>query len=188
MSQLEEKKLLYKIRAKKDSEAFGKLYDHYIDDIYRFIYYKVGNEQDAQDLANEIFLKTWKYITDSSNKKVNNFRALIYKTARNKVIDFYRSSIEKEQYPVEDILEFESSEEDVEAETQEQLSREQVLQALKKLKNNYQEVIILRYLQELSTKETAKVMDKSRSSVRVTLHRAVKKLREIFEKKQETEK
>lgn len=181
MSQLEEKKLLYKIRANKDSQAFGKLYDHYIDDIYRFIYYKVGNEEDAQDLTNEVFLKTWKYVTDTSKKEVNNFRALIYKTARNKVIDFYRSSIEKEQYPVEEILEFEASEEDVEAKTQEQLSREQILKALKKLKDNYQEVVILRYLQELSTKETAQIMDKSRSSVRVTLHRAVKKLRKILE-------
>ncbi|MFB6181784.1 MAG: RNA polymerase sigma factor [Candidatus Magasanikbacteria bacterium] len=184
MSQLEEKKLLYKIRSEKDSEAFGKLYDHYIDDIYRFIYYKVGNEQDAQDLTNEVFLKTWKYVTDPDKKEVNNFRALIYKTARTKVIDFYRSNVDQEQHPIDDILSVKPSDEDVEQETKQKIEHEELLKTLKKLKDNYQEVIVLRYLQELSTKETAEVMDKSRSSVRVTLHRAVKKIRELLDEQE----
>ncbi|MFB6225749.1 MAG: RNA polymerase sigma factor [Candidatus Paceibacteria bacterium] len=185
MSQIQEKKLLYKIRAEKDSDAFGKLYDHYIDDIYRFIYYKVGNEQDAQDLTNEVFLKTWKYLIDPDKKEVNNFRALIYQTARTKVIDFYRSNTDKEQHPIEDLLSVKSTDEDIEQETEEKIDHEQVLKALQKLKDNYQEVIVLRYLQELSTKETANIMDKSRSSVRVTLHRAVKKLRQLLDIDQE---
>lgn len=181
MNKLEEKKLLYKIRIQQDREAFGELYDHYIDDIFRFVYYKVSNRADAEDLTNEIFLKTWRYLIDDSKRDIDNFRALIYSTARSKVIDHYRKHSDREECSVEEMLEFETSDTNLEAEVEQDLTQEQILKNLKKLKDNYQEVIVLRYLQELSTKETAQVMDKSRSSVRVTLHRAIKKLKQLLE-------
>jgi RNA polymerase sigma-70 factor (ECF subfamily) len=181
MNKLEEKKLLYKIRTKQDEQAFASLYDHYIDDIYRFVYYKVSNQQDAEDLTSEIFLKTWRYLIDESNKDVDNFRALIYRTARNRIIDFYRKRSDKEECSIEDVLKVTPDETSLEQEVQEEITQEQILKKMQKLKDNYQEVIVLRYLQELSTKETAQIMDKSRSTVRVTLHRALKKLKQLLD-------
>ena len=181
MNKLKEKKLVYQIRANQDDQAFAELYDHYVDDIFRFVYYKVSNQHLAEDLTSDVFLKTWKYVTDKENKEVNNFRALIYKIARGKVIDHYRTNKKKEQAPVKDMLEVTPSGEDVEKEAHKNFAHKKVLKHLDKLKENYKEVIVLRYLQELSTKEAAEVMDKSRSSIRVTLHRAMNKLEELLQ-------
>ena len=73
-----------------DEEAFGQLYDKYVDPIYRFILLRVSNPDEARDLTSEVFLKSWQYLS-SAEKTVDNFKALVYRVARNLVIDFYRS-------------------------------------------------------------------------------------------------
>ncbi|MFA6537252.1 MAG: sigma factor, partial [Patescibacteria group bacterium] len=75
---LKEKYLIYKVRQSKDAEAYGKLYDYYVERIYRFIFFKVNNVETAEDLTSEVFLKTWEYI-NKTNKKISNLNALFYR-------------------------------------------------------------------------------------------------------------
>ena len=98
---IQEKKLLYKIVVHKDAEAFGSLYDVYVERIYRFVFYKVGTREDTEDLVSDIFLKTWNYLVSNKNTEVRSFSGLVYKVARNAVIDLYRKRANSKEHPIE---------------------------------------------------------------------------------------
>jgi len=178
---LSEKLLLYRVQSKNDPEAYAKLYDEYVKRIYRFVYFKISSHEEAEDITSEVFLKAWNYLTDK--KEVKSFAGLLYRIARNLIIDHYRARATK---PVTTST-ITIDEETIEVgdggawteKLQIKLEGEDVLKALKKLKQEYQEVITLRYVDELDIDEIAEIVGKGKIAVRVTLHRALKKLEEI---------
>jgi RNA polymerase sigma-70 factor, ECF subfamily len=161
-----------------EKRKFSKIYDRYIDSIYRFIFIKVSSSETAEDLTSEVFLKSWeKY---RQKKDIKNPRAYIYKIARNLVIDFYRErgqttivSIEEKKIEIK-------SDEDIEKERQEKESLNNIKKGLAKLKPEYQDIVIFRYVEGLPLRDIAKIMDKSYGSTRVMLHRAMKELKKII--------
>lgn len=162
-----------------DRQKFSKIYDRYIDSIYRFIFIKVSSSQVAEDLTSETFLRSWEKYRQEERETIKNPRAYIYRVARNLVIDFYRErgqttimSIEQEE------IELESEEDDIEKKQQQVDSLRDVQEALAKLKPDYQDVVILRYVDGLSLRDIAKVMDKSYGATRVMLHRAMGQLKQ----------
>ncbi len=165
---------------KKESQAFSDLYDKYNTDLYRFIFYKVARSEEAQDLTSLVFLKAWQHIDKHSLGETKTLRALLYKIARNAIIDHYREgrdkieSLDNEDKPIQIIDE----DLDLEKDLDEQLSLEQVQKHLLKLKEEYREVIVLRYINELEIEEIAAVTGKSKGSVRVTIHRALQALKD----------
>lgn len=179
MSPLKEQYLLYKVNAKKDPEAFARLYDLYVRQIYQFIFFRVGRKEDAEDLTANVFLKAWNYLS-GSGQEIRNFRAFVYELARHGVADFYRQKGRQETL-------FFSGEEETISETvvydfteKMALSEEKknILKTLETLKDEYKEVIILRHIEGLSISEIAKIFKKSRITTRVLLHRAMKALRQ----------
>jgi len=69
-----EKLLVHKVQEKKDNEAFGELYDLYIEKIYRFVFIKLSNKEEAEDITSEVFLKTWNYLTaDKKQSEIKSF-------------------------------------------------------------------------------------------------------------------
>ena len=179
---IQEKLLLLKVR-KKDPDAFGQIYDLYVTSIYRFIYFKVANRADAEDLTSEVFLKIWQYLIDCEDE-IDNLRALIYKFARNLVIDFYRQRAKRELIGDEEMmLKVEDSRQQnilSQIETKSDLGNIEIV--LAGVKDVYREVLVLRYIEELSISEMAKILEKSKGSVRVLLHRALKIVREGVKK------
>ena len=166
--------LLVKI-SKGDKQAFGILYQRYLDQIYNFIYYQVsGNKQEAEDLTEEVFLRSFQVVTEKT-KKNKNFRALVFTIARNLVIDSYRSK--KDVVDIENV-EITSSQIRNPEETLEfwQLSST-LVDAIQDLRPNLQEVIILRYILELDTEEIAEIMGISMNYVRVLQYRALQSLK-----------
>lgn len=175
---IKERKLLFDVRTKKDKQAFGRLYDLYVEKIYRFVYFKVSNKEEAEDITSEVFLKTWNYLMENTEKEVVSFSGLIYRITRNGIIDFYRKKAKINEVSLEEGVEKLSGvslQEDME--TKSDVDRLMIL--IKKLKQDYQEVLILKHIEELSIAEIAEIVGKSSVSVRVTLHRAVNKLKEI---------
>ena len=184
---LKEQYLFLKLRTTRDPEVFGKLYDLYVDQIDRFIYFKVSGKEEAEDLTGEVFLKTWQYISEMGPAAIDNLRAFLYQTARNAVIDFYRTRGQRETVilptdessgeqlkvdlvdPKQDLLQKVELSSDI----------EEVKKSLQKLKEEYREVIVLKFIEEMSIKEAAEVLGKSEGAVRVLLHRAVSSLRAI---------
>lgn len=180
---LKEQYLFLKLRATRDPEVYGKLYDIYVDEIYRFIFFKVSSKEEAEDLTGEVFLKTWQYINEKDAKPVDNLRAFLYQTARNTVIDYYRTKGSREE-SIDEMDDGEPLRADL-ADPKQDLAEkielssdfETAKKALQKLKGEYREVIMLRFVQEMSIKEVAEVLGKPEGSIRVLLHRAVSSLK-----------
>ncbi|MCX6780792.1 MAG: RNA polymerase sigma factor [Candidatus Magasanikbacteria bacterium] len=184
-SQLRDKYLIYRIQTKRDAEAYAELYDTYVAGIYRFISFKVSSKEEAQDLTSEAFLRAWHYLLES--RDVVSFSSLIYRISRNLVIDHYRS---RRNYV--------SLDERLETDDEEALSptdgggqiqlidttieANAVIDAMKHMKEEYRDILMLRYIEELSTGEIAEIIGKSHVSVRVLLHRATTTLKTILEK------
>lgn len=174
-----EKVLLYKVKAKHDSEAYGLLYDSYVKQIYRFVFFKVSSHEEAEDITSEVFLKAWHYL--QSGKEVKSFSGLLYRIARTTIIDMYRAKTIRPEVFI--------GEEDIEVSDggkflgllDQSIEVERVVKMIKKLKQEYQEVITLRYVDELELNEIAEIMGKGAIAVRVTLHRAIAKLKELID-------
>jgi len=183
IGKVEEKLLLYKIK-NKDKQAFIKAYDLYIDQLYRFIYFKVGSREEAEDLCSAVFLKTWNYILTNSLKDEKTLKALLYKIARNLIIDHYRKNRVRETvsldhgHGIEVIDEKQDTDRDLEIKTDLLVLETK----LPELKDEYREVIILRFVNELSIKEISEILAKSKGNVRVLVYRALNALRELVDK------
>ncbi len=174
-----EKILLYKVLTKHDPEAYAQLYDAYVEQIYRFIYFKVASHEEAEDLTSEVFLKAWNYLQE--NREVKSFSGLLYKMSRNTIIDLYRQKSAKPEVQLSEEIEVGDKGEWY-ADVADKLEVQKIVQSLKKLKQEYQEVVTLRYIDELEVEEIAEITGKGKVAIRVTLHRALKKLKELNEK------
>ncbi len=178
---LAEKILFLKVK-NKDKEAFGKFYDSYVPRIYRFVFFKVNSVHDAQDITSEVFLKMWQYIRE--DREIKNLNAFIYMVARNSVIDFYRQKSRKEEK--EDRISDDALprviDEDNDLARKQALSFDvqNVIKGLDSLKDEYKEVVVLRYLDELSIEEISQILGKTKGSVRVLVHRALGALKKCL--------
>jgi RNA polymerase sigma-70 factor, ECF subfamily len=175
-------KILYLQLRDKDKAAFIRAYDLYLDDIYRFIFFKVSNKEEAEDLTSLVFLKAWDYIQTNQLKEFKSLKALFYKIARNAVIDHYRKQSQRQEIS----LDQESGSIDV---IDERININKSLELssdfkiienkLTELKDEYREVIMLKYVDQLSISEIARILDKSKGNVRVLIFRALNALKKI---------
>ncbi|MFZ5365209.1 MAG: RNA polymerase sigma factor [Patescibacteria group bacterium] len=174
------KYLVYQTRNQKDPESFARLYDMYVDQIFRFVRFKVETEEIAQDITSDIFLRTWQYLLESS-RPIDNFNALIYRICRNCVVDHYRKrSREAQVYNAENFEQLIHDRQDITEDIDNKIDFGQIEEKLKLLKEEYREVIILRYVEGLTVSEISKILDKTKSNVRVLIHRALKTLKDII--------
>src|ERR1700733_9953426 len=157
------------------SSAFGPLYDHYQPMIYRFVLVKVGRREDAEDITHQVFMSAWQNIRGYKHRG-HPFSSWLYQIARNLVIDHYRA---KKNDVSLDKIDPDSS--IIPAAAQFDLSLklqvEKVHIAIRELKPDYQDVIIMRFVEDMSLKETAAVLKKSEGAVKLIQHRAVKELK-----------
>ncbi len=176
MSTLREKFLAYRVYRHQDSAAYGEIYDLFADRIRRFLAFKLPRNEDADDLAGEVFLRGWEYMTSSA---VSNLNAFFFRIARNLVADFYR------KYKVTEELSQAAEKDDgvsVSDEIATKIESDELINALKHLKDEYREVLVMRYLSEMEVGEIASALEKTSNSVRVLLHRAKKALQDHVEK------
>lgn len=172
-----DKTLFLKLKRYKDKQAFVAVYDQYLTPIYRFVYFKVNDQAEAEDLTSQVFLKCWSYIQDGKITDYGTIRAFLYKVARNTVIDYYRQKTENLALDeVKDIVD----EQPISGEAIDQnISVALIAGQLKKLKDEYREALILKFVNELSTAEIAEILGKTRGNVRVLLHRAERALKKL---------
>jgi len=174
-SNLQERIAFLKLKS-GDSDAFAFFYDKYVKNIYRFVFLKVSNQQVAEDLTQDVFLKVWQHLVDKRN--VKSFRAFIFRVARNSIIDYYRQS-NKQTLPLEYVEGTLEVSDDAVLNLDQSLDTTVLLKQMKQLKNEYQEILLLKYVEELSIDEISQVIQKDKNNVRVMLHRALNKLKEI---------
>lgn len=156
-------------------KAFSKIYDQNVEKIYRFVYIKVNSQEIAEDLTSETFVRVWESFKNGNT--IENPRAFLYQVARNLIVDFYREKGRFQIISDEYIKGIIDPKNDLEEKIIKNAELERIRQALTKIKEDYQDVIIWHYLDNLSVPEIAKILNKSEDAVRVTLHRALNALR-----------
>lgn len=185
VSKFKDKILFLKLQD-KDREAFVRAYDLYLDNIYRFIYFKLNNNrEEAEDLTSSVFLKAWDYIQNNNLDNSKSIKSLFYKIARNSVIDHYRQNKERANIVLENCADKLVIDEANNPHKIMELTAdlEMLQKFMQELKDEYREIITLRYLNELSIAEIADILDKSKSNVRVLLFRAQNALRKLINQK-----
>jgi len=157
-------------------------YEKYIAPIFRFIYFRVKNHQEAEDLTQTVFLKAWKSI--GKYKKQNNpFSSWLYAIARNTIIDYWKKKKELNlDEGVSDILDSGSN---VLQEIENESDFQQIMESIDILTEEQQEIIILKFIEDLSNKEISEILGKNEDAVRQIQSRALKSLKNILEEKYE---
>ena len=179
MTAAEEIERLVILVQKGDQDAFAKIYDLFIDPIYRYIFYRVKDEE-AEDLVETVFLKAWENIRQykPGNK---SFSAWIFRIAHNLVIDHYRANSNSTNVELDDNLPDHKREHNPIRSTENILHQRSLKKALACLSKKYQEVIIYKFINEFSNEEIAKIMKKSEGSIRILQFRALKALKKELE-------
>ena len=157
-----------------DADAFGNLYVLHLDAIYRYVYFRVGSQEEAEDLTGEVFVRAWEALP-SYQIGVFPFKSWLYRIAHNLVVD-HRRKRRPLSLPDEGIAETPSphiAPEDLVALRQDAAA---LASAVKDLDDEEQQVIILRFVEGLSHREVADIIGKSEGASRVIQHRALGKL------------
>jgi RNA polymerase sigma-70 factor (ECF subfamily) len=173
----EELQLLVQRASTGDGEAFGKLYDLNLDAVYRYVYYKIGDGVEAEDLTSQIFVKAWEAMPRYQCREIP-FSHWLMRLARNAVIDHYRTR--KPQGELNEAMV--SPEPDPQGEY---LRGEQVRgleSALRQLPEEQRSLLVLRFVEEMNYAEMAKIVGKSPGALRVMQHRALAALRRILDR------
>jgi RNA polymerase sigma-70 factor (ECF subfamily) len=170
---LKERLLILKIKH-GDAGAYAEVYDLMVEQIFRFISFRVPTTEIAQDITSDVFLKVWEKL--SGGDEIDDIRAYFYRVGRNLIADHYRKA--------QPLLWDDKEVEDVESTGEEEITRSLTLgeieSSVKKLKPEWQEVVVLAYIEGFSLKEVADIIGKSHGTTRVLLHRALNELKKLL--------
>jgi RNA polymerase sigma-70 factor (ECF subfamily) len=165
---------------KGDEEAFSILYKENIKKIYNYIYYRTGNSHDAEDLTARVFQRALSHIT--KYKKTNvPFSAWLYRIAHNLVANWHRDNSRRKEVPIEDQIDLRVKMEIPEKQIEMRQEVEFLLKAIRKLSNDRQMVLILKYVEDLSNKEIGDILGKSEGAIKSLYHRTLLELRDFLE-------
>ncbi len=174
--QTEDTQLLTQAQA-GDADAFGELYEQYLDAIYHYVFYRVNYRQEAEDLTEAVFLRAWQAMEKNPPREVP-FRLWLYRIAHNVVIDYYRRR--KEQVGLEAVQHLADPVEGPEAFTVRQERANVLRQALQQLKEDHQQVLTCRFIAGLTHAQTAVIMTRTEEAVRALQYRAIISLRKLL--------
>lgn len=166
-----------------DGAAFGLLYDRYFDTVFRFVYFRVGNRQLAEDLTADTFLRALKRI-GSFTWQGRDLGAWLVTIARNLVADHFKSGRYRLEVTTGDVLDADrpdrGPEGSPEAAVIDHITNVDLLKAVKQLNPEQQECIVLRFLHGFSVAETAQAMSKNEGAIKALQYRAVRALARLL--------
>jgi RNA polymerase sigma factor (sigma-70 family) len=160
-------------------EVFAELYDEFMPKVFRYIHYKVSDQQLTEDLTSTVFEKALVNF-DKYNSDQAAFSTWIFSIARNTLIDYYRTNKTKKQVPLDEAIETPSREPSPQDDVERKAEHECLRGCLSRLPEDDQELIRLKFAGEFNNRQIARILGLSDSNVGVRLFRAVKKLREDF--------
>jgi len=167
-------------RAKTDSQAFGILYECYVNKIYNYIYYRVGNQHDAEDLTARTFHRALNHIERYVNQGAP-FSAWLYRIAHNLVANWHRDQSRRKLISLEDIKLIIQRRDGPDQMAEQREEKDQLLAVIRRLPSERQQLLILKFVQGLSNAEIGQVMGRSEGAIKSLYHRTLLSLREMFE-------
>ncbi|MDP4000745.1 MAG: RNA polymerase sigma factor [bacterium] len=175
----EELKKALESAQKGNTEAFGIIYDHYSEKILRFIFFRVGHKEVAEDILADTFVKAWLKIAQVNS--TNAVPSWLYQIAKNNIIDFYR--VRKATIPLESVANVLEDAATPIDELNLGFDQRKILKLLDQLPTEQQQVIQYKFFEDLTNQEIALIMNKTEGAVRVLQHRAITKLKELLKRK-----
>jgi RNA polymerase sigma-70 factor (ECF subfamily) len=169
-------------RAKRyDQKAISELYKRHVQSIYRYIYYRVGDVNVAEDLTADVFLRALEGLEGFTYRGIP-FSAWLYRIAHARAMDHFRQQAKRELLPLDEGLA--ATGKGPQAAFEAKLDHEELQSAIAQLTTDQQQVIILKFVEELSNAEVARILGKSEGAVKSLQHRALKSLQRIMRREE----
>ncbi|MGB9776261.1 MAG: RNA polymerase sigma factor [Anaerolineae bacterium] len=166
-------------RAKRDPEAFGLLYERYVAQIYRYLYYRTGNPQDAEDLTARTFYRALEHLPRYQERGLP-FSAWLYRIAHNIVVNWQR---DRRRHPVValDHVVMHAVDGDPQGMVEEAEERERLLRAFYALPADRQELLILKFVEGMTNAQIGTIMGRSEGAIKSLYHRTLLELKKNLE-------
>ncbi len=161
-----------------DQAAFAELYNAYVDKIYKYVFYKVGDTSDAEDLCEQVFLKAWEAIGRYTWCGYP-FSSWLYRLAHNLVVDHYRTR--RESVPLHEVLATSYEPEDPQDALLQTLDAAELKDAICQLTEDQRQVISLKFIEGYENAEIAQMLNKKEGAIRALQYRALRSLLGILE-------
>jgi RNA polymerase sigma-70 factor (ECF subfamily) len=163
-------------RAASDPEAFGELYTRYVRRIYSYIYYRTGDHQEAEDLTARVFQRAMHHIGRYRDQGVP-FSAWLYRIAHNLVANWHRDRSRRQIVPLDERILASGTSSHPEVATVQREEQRQMLDVVRMLPPDRQELLILKFVEQLSNAEIGHVMGKTEGAIKSLYHRTLSSLR-----------
>jgi RNA polymerase sigma-70 factor (ECF subfamily) len=163
-------------RAKEDPEAFGLLYERYVGNIYNYIYYRTGNHHDAEDLTARTFFRALKHVSRYVDRGAP-FSAWLYRIAHNLVANWHRDRNRRQIISLDDLVMRTLKQEEPAALAEEREERDRLLDVIRRLPPERQQLLILKFVEQMSNAEIGEVMGRTEGAIKSLYHRTLVALR-----------
>jgi RNA polymerase sigma-70 factor (ECF subfamily) len=181
MSSQREEELKLVRQAATEPDAFGELYERHVRKIYNYIYYRTGNQEDAEDLTARVFQRALKHVANFQDQGVP-FSAWLYRIAHNLVANWHRDRSRRPVVPLEDHMFLRGGGAHPEMETIALEERQMLLMAVQHLPPERQQLLILKFVERLSNAEIGAIMDRTEGAIKSLYHRTLNALRDEVRK------
>jgi len=168
-----------KLAAQGDQEAFGVLYERYVSRIYSYIYYRTGNQHDAEDLTARVFFRALRHVENYKDRGLP-LSAWLYRIAHNLVANWHRDNSRRNEVPLDEILLVRHGGDLPEVVLIENEEKEKLLKVIHHLPADRHQLILLKFGEHLSNAEIGRVMGRSEGAVKSLYHRTLLSLRDDF--------
>lgn len=169
--------------AKDDKEAFGAIYERYLKKIYNYVYYRIGNHQDAEDLTARVFYRAMAHIGTYTERGIP-FQAWLYRIAHNLVANWHRDRGRRKIIPLDEFVASSLRAEAPDRMTEDREERELLLSAIRRLPPERQQLLILKFVEKQSNVEIGEMMGRTEGAIKSLYHRTLLSLRDELEMQQ----
>lgn len=159
-----------------DKDGFGELYERYLEKIYNYVFYRTGNHHDAEDLTARVFFRAMAHIETYSERGVP-FQAWLYRIAHNLVANWHRDSGRRKIIPLDEFVATSVRSDAPDRYTEDKQEREALLAAVRRLPEERQQLLLLKFVDGLSNAEIGAIMDRTEGAVKSLYHRTLIALR-----------
>jgi len=160
-----------------DRDAFGQLYQRYVERIFNYVYYRTGNTHDAEDLTARVFQRAMNHIHNYTDRGVP-FSAWLYRIAHNLVANWHRDRSRKQEIPLDDLPVLPTKGDHPERNLVRSQEQEALLKYIRRLPSERQHLLILKFVENMSNAEIGKIMGRSEGAVKSLYHRTLLALRD----------
>jgi RNA polymerase sigma-70 factor, ECF subfamily len=171
-------------RARRDPEAFGELYERYVDRIYHYVFYRTGDAREAEDLTARVFYRALSHIP-RYHQRGAPFAAWLYRIAHNMVANWHRDRSHHRQIRLDDVITLKTEDASPEYRAEQNDEARVLLGVMTRLPAERQQLLILKFVEDMSNEEIARVMGRSEGAIKSLYHRTLVALRDELSRETE---